>query len=90
MFQFISKEVMEKQLKDIMREVEYLKIILVKEDGWIKFKMLNNKNKVISTLRRYVENNFKPSDKFFCSTEKVVDALKSDYRYVMSYRKDCQ
>jgi len=81
---------MEKQLAEIMEQLKYYNIKWIKDGIWIKFQMLNNKNKVVVTLRSCVEDNFNPKSKWFWKTESAVNTLKSDYSYVMSYRVDCQ
>ena len=81
---------MEKQITEIMEQLKYYNIKWIKDGIWIKFQMLNKKNKVVITLRSCVEDNFNPKSKWFWKTENVVNTLKSDYNYVTSYRLDCQ
>ncbi|MBX4266575.1 hypothetical protein [Clostridium estertheticum] len=81
---------MEKQLKEIMEQLKYCNIDVVKKDGWIKFRMRNKQDKVITTLRCYSNENFNPKSEWFVSTETMVKYLKADYNYVVSYRLDCQ
>ena len=81
---------MEKQLAEIMEQLKYHNIKWIKDGIWIKFQILNKKGKVVTTLNRYCEENFNPKSKYYCTTESVVNRLKSDYNYVVSYRLDCQ
>jgi hypothetical protein len=80
----------EKQLKLIMEQLKYHNIKIKIENGFIKFQMFNKKDKFVTNLRYYHENNFNIRSEWHCTTEKVVNTLISDYHYVMSYRLDCQ
>lgn len=81
---------MEKQLKGIIEQLKYQNIIWVKDGIFIKFQIRNNKNRVVATLRNYVEDNFNPKSEFYRTAKEIVERLKSDYNYVVSYRLDCQ
>jgi len=80
---------MEKHLKEIMEQLKYLNITVVKIEGWYKFQIRNKQDKVIVTLRNYIDNNFNSKSKFYETVETTVNKLKSDYYYVTSYRMDC-
>ena len=81
---------MEKQIAEIMEQLKYYNIKCIKNGIWIKFQMRNKQNKVIVTLRCYVENNFNPKSKWYETIDTTVRKLKSDYQYITSYRLDCQ
>lgn len=81
---------MENQIKEVMEQLKYYNIKWIKSGFYIKFQMRNKNNKVIATLRFYAETNFNSKSPFYRTTKEVVDSLISDYRYVTSYRLDCQ
>ena len=73
-----------------MAQLVYYNIKYIKEDGFIKFQMFNKNNKFVTNLRYFSENNFDEKNALYCPPRKIVDCLISDYRYVTSYRSDCQ
>lgn len=81
---------MENQLKEIMEQLKYHNIKIKKENGMIKFQIFNKKDKFVTNLRFYSDNNFNPKSEWHCTTERIINTLKSDYNYVVSYRADCQ
>jgi len=81
---------MEEQLKEVMEQLKYYNIKWIKDGIWIKFQIYNKQNKVVTDSRWYVEDNFNPKSKWYSTTEKMVGHIIMDYRYVVSYRLDCQ
>ena len=77
-------------IESVLEGLKYHNIVVNKKDGYIKFQIRNKKDKVIATLRSYVDNNFNPKSEWY-STDKVkINQLISDYNYVVGYRLDCQ